>query len=73
MLAIGVLRFVFKFSMITYLPLLLVDEHGLSLTQSGVVVGVSALDRSGGEHPGRPPAADCPAVTGGRRRAGSHR
>ena len=42
-LAIGVLRFVFKFSMITYLPLLLVNEHGLSLTQSGVVVGVSAL------------------------------
>jgi MFS transporter, ACDE family, multidrug resistance protein len=42
-LAIGVLRFVFKFTMLTYLPLLLVDEHGLSLTQSGVVLGVSAL------------------------------
>ncbi len=42
-LAIGVLRFVFKFTMITYLPLLLVDEHGLSLTQAGVVLGVSAL------------------------------
>jgi len=42
-LAIGVLRFVFKFTMLTYLPLLLVDEHGLSLTQSGVVLGVAAL------------------------------
>jgi MFS transporter, ACDE family, multidrug resistance protein len=42
-LAIGVLRFIFKFTMLTYLPLLLVDEHGLSLTESGVVLGVSAL------------------------------
>ena len=42
-LAIGVLRFIFKFTMLTYLPLLLVDEHGLSLTEAGVVLGVSAL------------------------------
>jgi predicted MFS family arabinose efflux permease len=42
-LAIGFFRFVFKFTMITYLPLLLVDEHGMSLTQSGAVLGVSAL------------------------------
>jgi MFS transporter, ACDE family, multidrug resistance protein len=42
-LTIGVLRFLFKFTMITYLPLLLVGEHGLSLTQSGVVLGTSAL------------------------------
>jgi predicted MFS family arabinose efflux permease len=42
-LAIGVLRFVFKFTMITYLPLLLVEEEGMSLTQSGAVLGVSAL------------------------------
>ena len=37
------LRFIFKFTMLTYLPLLLVDEHGLSLTEAGVVLGVSAL------------------------------
>ncbi|MGH9139223.1 MAG: MFS transporter [Acidimicrobiales bacterium] len=42
-LTIGVLRFLFKFTMITFLPLLLVREHGMSLTQSGVVLGVSAL------------------------------
>jgi predicted MFS family arabinose efflux permease len=42
-LTIGVLRFLFKFTMITYLPLLLVGERGLSLTQSGDVLGVSAL------------------------------
>jgi MFS family permease len=42
-LAIGVLRFVFKFTIITYLPLLLVEEEGMSLTQSGAVLGVSAL------------------------------
>jgi ACDE family multidrug resistance protein len=42
-LTIGVLRFLFKFTMITYLPLLLVREHDMSLTQSGVVLGMSAL------------------------------
>jgi len=46
-LAIGVLRFVFKFTTITYLPLLLVDERGLSLTESGLVLGLAALTAAG--------------------------
>lgn len=46
-LTIGVLRFVFKFTTITYLPLLLVDERGLSLTQSGAVLGLAALTAAG--------------------------
>jgi MFS family permease len=42
-MALGALRFLFKFSMITYLPLLLVTKFALPLPIAGVVVGLSAL------------------------------
>lgn len=42
-LSIGMVRFLFKFTTLTYLPLLLVREHGATATQAGVVLSVSAL------------------------------
>lgn len=42
-LSVGVVRFVFKFTTLTYLPLLLVREHGASARQAGLVLSVSAL------------------------------
>jgi predicted MFS family arabinose efflux permease len=38
-----VLRFLFKFTTLAYLPLLLVAEQGASVTQAGLVLSVSAL------------------------------
>ncbi|HET6550894.1 MAG TPA: MFS transporter [Solirubrobacter sp.] len=42
MLAAGFLRFVCKFALIAYLPLLLVDDRGASLTQAALVLSVAA-------------------------------
>ena len=41
-MTLGALRFLFKFAMITYLPLLLVTKYGLPLFLAGIVVGLSA-------------------------------
>lgn len=38
----GFSRFFFKFGLVTYLPLLLVSDRGLSVTQAGIVLGVAS-------------------------------
>lgn len=39
----GFFRFLFKFVMLAYLPLLLVNQRGASLTQVGIVISITSL------------------------------
>jgi MFS family permease len=39
----GFIRFIFKFVIYAYLPILLVNKRGASITQAGIVVSISAL------------------------------